>query len=495
MERKIALQEGLPFLYGWKWYKWAKEFFESKNKLNFLCAANQISKSSTQIRKAIDWATNKERWPELWPHLHKAGQRPRQFWYLYPTREVASIEFEQKWRQFLPANEFKDDERYGWKHVIKNKEIFSIEFKSGVTIYFKAYSQDTQHLQTGTCDAIFCDEELPIEHYEELMFRLSASDGYFHMVFTATLGQDFWRQVIDPLPDEEEALPHAAKWVVSMFECMTYEDGTPSHWTEAKINQAIARCSTHNEVLKRVYGRFVMEGGRKYPQFDIKRHVREPKELPPGWLVYAGLDYGSGGPKGHPSAIVFVGVHPDMRQARVFLGWRGDGVETTAGDLVQKYIELRTLHKLDVVAAFYDYSSKDMQTIASRMNEPLQKAEKHHEVGEQVLNTLFKHDMLTIDNTEELSKLAREIASLRKDTDKRKAKDDFADALRYAVVKIPFDFSMITGEKPAGWKAPEPKKTPMQLQLEERRRAFDEERMEYDRVEEEFAEANELYGF
>src|SRR5690606_18881371 len=126
-----------------------------------------------------------------------------------------------------------------------------------------------------------------------------------------------------------------------------------------------------------------------------------------------------------------VGVHPDMRQARVFLGWRGDGVETTAGDLVQKYIELRTLHKLDVVAAFYDYSSKDMQTIASRMNEPLQKAEKHHEVGEQVLNTLFKHDMLTIDNTEELSKLAREVASLRKDTDKRKAKDDFADALRY----------------------------------------------------------------
>ena len=53
MEERIKLREGLPFLHGWKWYSWARAFFESQNQVNLLCAANQISKSSTQIRKAL----------------------------------------------------------------------------------------------------------------------------------------------------------------------------------------------------------------------------------------------------------------------------------------------------------------------------------------------------------------------------------------------------------------------------------------------------------
>lgn len=43
-EERMAYVRGLPHLHGWKWYKWAREFFESTNRQNFLCAANQISK-------------------------------------------------------------------------------------------------------------------------------------------------------------------------------------------------------------------------------------------------------------------------------------------------------------------------------------------------------------------------------------------------------------------------------------------------------------------
>ena len=74
LEEKVRRQEDLPFLYGWKWYLWGRKFFESKNRINLLCAANQISKSSTQIRKIIHWATCKELWPELW------SRPPKQFW-------------------------------------------------------------------------------------------------------------------------------------------------------------------------------------------------------------------------------------------------------------------------------------------------------------------------------------------------------------------------------------------------------------------------------
>jgi len=107
-----------------------------------------------------------------------------QFWYLYPSKPVINAEFETKWKQFLPKGDMKNDPYYGWKEERKQGDVVAIHFNSGVHVYFKTYEQNVQNLQTGTCDAIFCDEELPIELYDELTFRISASDGYFHMVFT-----------------------------------------------------------------------------------------------------------------------------------------------------------------------------------------------------------------------------------------------------------------------------------------------------------------------
>ena len=489
MEQKIELQEGLPFLYGWKWYRWAKDFFESTNKINLLCAANQISKSSTQIRKCIDWATNVNKWPLLWRH------RPIQFWYLYPTGNQATIEFETKWKLFLPTGKWKDDPVYGWREEKKNKELWAIHFNSGVHVYFKSYAQDVQALQTGTCDALFCDEELPVDLYDELIFRVSASDGYFHMVFTATLGQEFWRLAMDPGPSEKENLPQAFKQTVSMFECMEYDDGTPGPWTEEKIQTVIARCKSEAEVQKRVYGKFIMDqGGRKYPQFNIKRNMKTaPGPVPKDWLIFGGADIGSGGTGGHPSAIVFVAVRPDFRFGRVFLGWRGDGVATTAGDVVEKFRQMRDQGGFRCAAQYYDWGCKDFHAIATRIGEPFTPADKSHEKGEEVINVLFKNEMLVVDEGLELAKLAMELSVLRKDQPKNKAKDDFCDALRYAVTRIPWDWSAIVGAKPEGWIAPTKQKTDMERQIEERRAQM-ESKSEYERIEDEFAEWNEHYG-
>ena len=57
LEQKLELQKNVPHLHGWKLYKWAQEYWDSKDKVQLICAANQISKSSTQIRKHIHWAT------------------------------------------------------------------------------------------------------------------------------------------------------------------------------------------------------------------------------------------------------------------------------------------------------------------------------------------------------------------------------------------------------------------------------------------------------
>ena len=504
LEAKRIQDEELPHLYGWPWYTWAREFFESDAKMNFLCAANQISKSSTQIRKCIHWATDKSMWKKLW------ADEPDQFWYLYPTADVATIEFHTKWKLFLPRGKMKDDPIYGWTAEFEKNKIKAIHFNSGLHVYFKTYAQDTGNLQTGTVYAVFCDEELPEHHYGELVFRLTSSDGYFHMVFTATLGQEFWRLCMEPEPHEEERFPQARKWSVSLYDSQYYEDGTPTKWTNERIQAVKNNCGTSKDILKRVYGRFVIERtGLMYPQFDIKRHMKTAHPLPKDWLIWSAVDPGTGG-TAHPAGILFLGVSPDYRRGRVFLGWRGDNVgNTTAEDVFLKHQEMKVDNRVTTIEQIYDPACKDFITIAERKGASFSKANKDHTVGEEIVNVLFKNDMLTIYETPELNKLASELSSLRKATLKRNAKDNLADPLRYLCVAVPWDLSAIGSEVPLGERdaeevpPDESRMTPkdrealsIKRQIEERRKEMSNEHEEEQaRIDDEFAEANDAYGY
>jgi phage terminase large subunit-like protein len=490
-EQKLALMHGLPHRYAWKWYPWAKDFFESRNKQNFLCAANQISKSSTQIRKCIEWATNTDLWPQLW------DRSPNLFWYLYPDKTVATAEFEIKWiREFMPRAEFKNHERYGWEEHYDRGKIDYVEFNTGVRIYFKSYNQDVQNLQTGTVYAIFCDEELPEDLYGELDARLNASGGYFSMVFTATLGQDFWRRCMEPDEGEEEVFPTAYKQTVSLYDAMFYEDGTPSHWTSEKISFVKAKCKSEQDIQKRVYGKFIVLDGRKYPTFNSLQHVKPWHHVPPSWSVYHGADPGSGGANGHPAALCYLAVSPDRRQGRVFLGWRGDKIETTNDYVVRKHIELKKEHNLSPIAQYYDWANKDFEMTARGLDEHYLKAEKSHEVGEGILNTLFKNNMLFIydEPTGELAKLARELSTLKEKTLKKHAKDNLTDALRYAASKVDWDFSGII-DKPSEYVEPPVEEAdPDGLKAQMRaRRGIDEHEKEENSIEDELEEWNSHY--
>jgi hypothetical protein len=432
-------KEGLPHLHGFKWYKWAREFFECTNKNVFLVAGNQLSKSSTQIRKCIHWATETSLWPKLW------ARRPLVFWYLYPTKEVGTIEFEKKWvPEFLPRGKFKDDPKYGWTEEYKAGMIHAVHFKSGVSVYFKTYATDVKNLQTGTCSAIFADEELVADLYDELNMRRAATDGYFNMVFTATIGQELWRLTMEPEKGEKELFPDAAKWRVSIYDCLTYEDGSPSGWTEERINRIKNSCKSEAEVQKRVYGRFVSDSGLKYPSFNAARNVGPGHPLPANWNVYVGIDIGGGGKQNHPSAITFVAVSPDFTKGRVIKGWRGDNVETNAYDVLLKYVEMKK--GMNITAAYYDYASKEFAIIASRNGVPVLPADKTHETGERVLNVLFKNQMLVIYDKPELQSLIAELKTLKQATPKTHAVDDYIDSLRYATSQVPWDFTIIQGD-------------------------------------------------
>lgn len=454
------LQKGLPHLHGWKWYPWARSFFESQNRMNLLVAANQLSKSSTNMRKCIHWATETDLWPELWV------TQPRQFWYLYPSKTVATVEWKTKWvTEFMPRGEFKNHPKYGWKEFYnQNRTIDSIEFKSGVVVYFKSYEQDVHNLQSGTVAAIFCDEELPVDLFDELTARLTASDGYFHMVFTATRGQEFWKETMEDIGLPTERFPKAWKKCISLYDCLMYEDGSNTPWTLERIERRKAQCRNEKEVLKRVMGRFIKDDDLKFASFSRSKNVRKaPEPIPKDWHIYSGVDIGSGGKEGHPGAIVFVAVRPDYKKARAFKFWRGDGVETTAGDIYAQYCLMKQ-GLGDVTMQLYDHASKDFFNIASRSGDTFYPAEKG-EAGVDTLNTLFAHEMLDIDeDAAEAEKLIYELGVISKLGNKRHAKDDMADACRYACSKIPFNWAGLKPKEAPG-KTPK-EKTELDLRRE-----------------------------
>ena len=157
LEAKLKeIKKRLPHLHGWPFYKWSREFFESKNKENFLTSGNQLSKSSTAIRKCIHWATEKSLWPTLWPEYARNDKSPNLFWYFYPDQKTLNAEFSTKWAEFLPKYTHKEHPVYGWK-IIKNgttRDVAGIAFNSGVTVYFKFYSQALIALQASSVFAL-----------------------------------------------------------------------------------------------------------------------------------------------------------------------------------------------------------------------------------------------------------------------------------------------------------------------------------------------------
>lgn len=486
LEKKKDLIEGLPHLYAHKIYKWQRDFINERNHRCFLTSGNQTGKSSSQIMKCITWATSPDLWPELWSAQWDAlkSDKIRLFWYLYPDGGTATIEFETKWSKYLPSGKYKDHPIYGWKAEYRSGNIESITFNSGVMVVFKFYSQKAMNIQAQTVYACFVDEEIPYELYSEVTSRLNATEGYFSMVFTATLGQEEWRRTMEE-KGEKELFSEAWKRQISLYDCMEYEDGSPSGWTERRITRVINSYPTRADVEARVFGKFGVTEGRVYESFDPGVNIIQPIDIGKDYYIYGGIDIGSGG-KNHPSALVLIAVRNDFRKGYVFRGWRGDNVITTNRDVVDKYMEL--IKGLNPLATYYDWHAKDFGMIGISVIPGLQPAEKSHDIGEGILNVLFKNKKLMIFDTPELQPLRNELTSLKVDTPKNKAHDDYVDALRYSVSKIPWNYDDIDDNVILNTTT-----VKVKTDVEKRRDAFVNQPSVKESIDREMEEWNELY--
>lgn len=439
--------EHLPFYlrpdfnscYGHKLYHWQKEFILNRKPLAFLTAANQVGKSTGQILRFVNQAIRRDLWSYWFPR-----RNPRTFIYLYPEAKLANLEFNEKWvKEYLPRGRMKDDPVYGWKENKEKGFIESITFASGVTCYFRNYSQAPTSIQAATADAVGLDEETPLAHYDELMVRTQGrqnlGSGYVSMVFTATLGQQYLYNCMEMQGTPDETFKGAWKRQISAFDCLYYADGSESEiWTKKYIEQDLMpRYSSDAEIKKRIYGRFIKTTGLVF-DFDMVRNTEAPgvKNVK-DWPIWIGLDFGSGGDYGHSSGIVFVAVSPDFTEARVVWSWSSKKRRMTQGDLLDRFVKVT--NGVDHVA-HGDWSATDLFELASREGVIINKAEKSHEIGVGLVNTLLKAGRMKIllgDDTGDNMEIVRELQSINEDTPKRKRVDDMADALRYAISLCP----------------------------------------------------------
>lgn len=294
-----------------------------------------------------------------------------------------------------------------------------------------------------------CDEEVPITHIPELQMRTRATDGFMFFVFTPTIGQRFWTDVVET----RTIWPKARVWQPSLYDCMHYVDGSASHWTPEKVKNASDECISEVERQRRIFGKVLPTdvSGLQFASFNTLKNCRNASPIPNDWLVYAGIDYGSGASSAaHLSAITFLAVNPDRTAGRIVRLWRGDKTSTTAEDVVNKFEEMcQGMPSHQIQSAFYDFSARDIGTIAQRRGLPFLQANKGRDHGKSFINSLFKSGCLTLDvwsedmkvpdlNPTHLEtfKVITEIEQLRENANKTTAKDDAIDSMRYAVSAI-----------------------------------------------------------
>ena len=461
------IKQGLPHLYCFPLYKWQRQSWDDTSTFQFDFAANQVGKSSINIRKCIDYATNPSRWKIFL-------RTPKLIFYLYPDKKTATREFETKWTpEFLPRGKFKDDPQYGWKEEWDGKDIGAIHFNAGVTIYFKTYGVGSDHahtMQASTPAIVACDEELPIELWPELQMRIASpanKGAMFWMVCTPTRGQLFWSKI----QSGKIKLPNSSVRTISMYDCLFYDDGSKSIWTKERIQQIEQTLPSQREIEIRVHGLFKpSEDSILFPTFDRDRHIVKPHNVE-GWELYCGIDYGIGGLNAHPPAISIVAISPDYTQARAVKYWKGDdGKKYTVDEVINIYLGYcHTLGLEQIPNTYYDWACGEMGVIAENKGLAFQKADKSRDHGINLLNSLLKNDMLMFFEQidEEHLKLCDEFETLSSDTNKPKSGVDYLiDSIRYAISRVVFSFINI--------KLNNIQKTPVKKTITQGRLSFDE---------------------
>lgn len=473
------------------YYPWQHEFIYQEDHIRkygcfptrlYLTAANQVGKSFTLMgfghRLCTDVEFRKWRWGD---------NQPRVIWYVLPTQDHINDFFSEKWEpEVLSRGEAKEKGEYAWKVIKKGRDIRGIHFlNTNCKLMFITLAAKSSSMQGRSVGAIIFDEEPPVEKLGELETRTASfndpitgeSNAILAFAFTPTTAQEYFKKVfcyqdeefLRRIPNdirrkffwdkqlqeyrtctpqqEEEELFKVSKRVykrrVSIFEAQEFMSGKPGRYTAARAREFIQSQPSYRDIMVRTFAAFEKEddGGRIYKYFKKEHHIKFLPSFPIEFIrkkgIYtAGLDYGSG--SNHPGGVVITHIDLERNYVRVIKMWRGEkGKVTTAGDIVDKYLEISAGMTIDF--PFYDHSCADLNTYHHRVTgKELLPAAKDKE-GYGFVDALLKNNLLQIfsySNEPYGDWITREFENINHNTAKKDREDELTDCVRYSLFGV-----------------------------------------------------------
>ena len=167
----------------------------------------------------------------------------------------------------------------------------------GVSVIgFKSCDQGREKFQGSSLDFVWFDEEPPREIYEECRMRVLDRKGDIFGTMTPLKGLTF---LFDEIYLNKRGDPEV--W----YEFMEWADNP---FLDKKETERMSAALGERELESRRYGRFCVEEGLVYPEFDERIHVIEPFPVPFEWQDMISIDPGLNNPlSAHWYAVDFDG--------------------------------------------------------------------------------------------------------------------------------------------------------------------------------------------
>lgn len=284
-------------LYGYAPYPKQNEFHSRLTREALLIAGNQLGKSLCAAAETAMHLTG--RYPDWWEGLRIT--RPARIVVAGVTAQlvrdscqVLLCGFPAKplGTGYIPRDDIMDATMS--RGVAQAYDLVKIKHHnaSGVydgdsILYFRAYEQGRERIQALTLDAVWLDEEPPLDYYLEAMTRTNVALGPVYLTFTPLQGMSavVMRYLSEPSP---------ARSVTTM----TIYD--VDHYTDEQRAAIVASYPAH-EREARTMGVPMLGSGAIFP-VDEGSIVIDPVDIPRHWPRIVGLDFGWD----HPTSAVWM---------------------------------------------------------------------------------------------------------------------------------------------------------------------------------------------
>ncbi len=292
-------------------------------------------------------------------------------------------------------------------------------------IFFKSREKGRAKLQGETIDWVWHDEEPDQDIYTECLTRTNrGQNGQFSfMTFTPLKGMTAVVNQFYSAPTSHQSLT-----------MMTIQD--VEHYTQAEKDQIVSSYPEH-EREARSKGVPILGSGRVYPVAESQISVT-PFVIPKHWPRIKAMDFGV---FDHPSACAFCAYDADSDCFYVYNGWKA-----SKKDITEESILINKLHKWVPVAWPHDglkHDKNTKQTIAELYAENevnmLPERATFEDGGNsveagimEILDRMRTNRFKVFANMEIFFEEFR--LYHRKDGKIVKERDDFVDAVRYAIM-------------------------------------------------------------